>query len=108
MPVVIGDECLIGSRCIVAEGARVGDGSVLGAGAVLTGSIPVIEASTGEELSRGEVPPWCVAVPATRPREFEGGLFGLSCVLVVRRLEPGERHDKSTLNDVLRTHGVTT
>jgi len=27
---------------------------------------------------------------------------------VVRRLEPGERHDKSTLNDVLRTHGVTT
>ena len=108
VPVVIGDECLIGSRCIVAEGARVGDGSVLGAGAVLTGSIPVIEASTGEELSRGEVPPWCVAVPATRPREFEGGLFGLSCVLVVRRLEPGERHDKSTLNDVLRTHGVTT
>ena len=108
VPVVIGDECLIGSRCIVAEGARVGDGSVLGAGAVLTGSIPVIEAATGEELSRGEVPSWCVAVQATRSREFPGGLFGLPCVLVVRRLEPGERHDKSVLNEVLRTHGATT
>ena len=34
--------------------------------------------------------------------------IGLPCVLVVRYLEPGERHDKSALNEVLRTHGVTT
>ncbi len=108
VPVVIGDECLIGSRCIVAEGARVGDGVVLGAGSVLTGSIPVIDAATGHELARGEVPPWCVAVQATRPREFDGGQFGMPCVLVLKHLAEGERHDKSTLNDVLRTHGVTT
>jgi 2,3,4,5-tetrahydropyridine-2-carboxylate N-succinyltransferase len=108
VPVFIGDECLIGSRCIVAEGASVGEGSVLGAGAVLTGSIPVIDAESGEELSRGIVPPWCVAVQATRERQFAGGSFGLPCVLVVRYLEPGERHDKSALNEVLRTHGVTT
>jgi 2,3,4,5-tetrahydropyridine-2-carboxylate N-succinyltransferase len=108
VPVVIGDDCLIGSRCIVAEGARIGDGVVLGAGAVLTGSIPVIDAETGDELSRGEVPPWCVAVQANRARDFEGGRFGLPCVLVIRRLDPGERHDKSALNDILRTHGVTT
>jgi 2,3,4,5-tetrahydropyridine-2-carboxylate N-succinyltransferase len=107
-PVIVGDECLIGSRCIVAEGARVGDGVVLGAGAVLTGSIPVIDAQTGDELGRGEIPPWCVAVQATRPRSFPGGEFGLSCVLVLRRLEEGERHDKSALNDILRTHGVST
>jgi 2,3,4,5-tetrahydropyridine-2-carboxylate N-succinyltransferase len=31
----------------------------------------------------------------------------LACVLVVRRLEPGERHDKSRLNDILREHGAT-
>ena len=104
----IGDECLIGSRCIVAEGASVGEGSVLGAGAVLTGSIPVIDAESGDEISRGMVPPWCVAVQASREREFTGGTFGLPCVLVVRYLEPGERHDKSALNEVLRTHGVTT
>ena len=108
VPVFIGDECLIGSRCIVAEGASVGEGSVLGAGAVLTGSIPVIDAESGEELSRGVVPPWCVAVQATRERQFTGGSFGLPCVLVVRYLEPGERHDTAALNEVLRTHGVTT
>ncbi len=108
VPVVIGDDCLIGSRCIVAEGARVGDGVVLGAGAVLTGSIPVIDAATGDELGRGVVPDWCVAVQATRPRTFDGGEFGLPCVLVLKHLEPGERHDKSALNDVLRTHGVST
>ncbi len=108
VPVMIGDDCLIGSRCIVAEGARVGDGVVLGAGAVLTGSIPVIDAATGEELGRGVVPAWCVAVQAIRTKVFDGGEFGLPCVLVLKYLEPGERHDKSALNDVLRTHGVST
>ena len=108
VPVIIGDESLIGSRCIVAEGARVGEGVVLGAGCILTGSIPVIDAQTGEELSRGVVPDWSVAVSATRPRTFPGGEFGMPCVLVVKRLEPGERHDKSKLNDVLRDHGAAT
>jgi 2,3,4,5-tetrahydropyridine-2-carboxylate N-succinyltransferase len=106
-PVVVGDECLIGSRCIVAEGAVVGRGTVLGAGCILTGSIPVIDAATGEELSRGKVPAWSVAVSATRPRTFAGGEFGLPCVLVIKRLAEGERHDKSALNAILRTHGAT-
>ncbi len=107
-PVIIGDETLIGSRCIVAEGARVGEGAVLGAGCILTGSVPVIDAASGEELSRGVVPSWCVAVSATRSRTFDGGTFGLPCVLVVKRLEPGERHDKARLNEVLRDHGAAT
>jgi len=106
-PVFVGDECLIGSRCIVAEGARVGDGAVLGAGCILTGTIPVIDAETGGEISRGVVPGWCVAVQASRSRQYPGGEFGLPCVLVVRRLEPGGRHDKSKLNDILREHGGT-
>jgi 2,3,4,5-tetrahydropyridine-2-carboxylate N-succinyltransferase len=106
-PVFIGDECYIGSRSMVVEGARVGDGAVLGAGCILSATIPVIDADTGEELSRGVVPPWCVAVPATRTRTYAGGDFGLPCVLVIRRLEPGERHDKSRLNDILRQHGGT-
>ena len=107
-PVIVGDDALIGSRCIVAEGARVGTGAVLGAGCILTASIPVIDAQTGEELSRGIVPDWCVAVSATRPRAFPGGEFGLPCVLVVKRLTEGERHEKSALNAVLRDHGVAT
>ncbi len=107
-PVIVGDDCLVGSRCIVAEGARIGNGAVLGAGCVLTGSIPVIDSATGEELGRGVVPDWSVAVSATRPRTFEGGTFGLPCVLVIRHLAPGERHDKAQLNDVLRQHGAAT
>jgi len=108
VPVMVGDECLVGSRCIVANGARIGDGVVLGAGCILTRSIPVIDAQTGEEVGRGEVPSWCVAVAATRPRAFEGGEFGLPCVLVIKRLEPGDRHDKSKLNEILRDHGAAT
>jgi 2,3,4,5-tetrahydropyridine-2-carboxylate N-succinyltransferase len=106
-PIFIGDECYIGSRCMVVEGARVGDGVVLGAGCILSATIPVIDADTGEELSRGVVPPWCVAVSATRPRTYPGGVFGMPCVLVIRHLEVGERHDKSRLNDILRQHGGT-
>jgi 2,3,4,5-tetrahydropyridine-2-carboxylate N-succinyltransferase len=107
-PVIVGDDALIGSRCIVAEGARVGTGAVLGAGAILTASIPVVDAETGAELSRGIVPDWCVAVSATRSKTFPGGEFGMPCVLVLKRLTEGERHEKSKLNDILRDHGVAT
>jgi 2,3,4,5-tetrahydropyridine-2-carboxylate N-succinyltransferase len=107
-PVMVGKECLIGSRSIVAEGARIGDGVVLGAGCIITGSVPIIDAETGKELSRGVVPSWSVAVGATRPRTFPGGDFGLPCVLVIKRLNEGERHNKSGLNDLLRDYGVST
>ncbi len=106
-PVVVEDEAMIGSRCMVTEGARVGRGAVLGAGVILNPSIPVIDAETGEELSRGHVPPWSVAVLATRRRAFPGGEFFLPCVLVIKRLAEGERHDKAQLNDVLREHGAS-
>lgn len=107
-PVMVGNDCLIGSRCIVADGARVGDGVVLGAGCILTSSIPVIDAASGAEVGRGVVPSWCVAVTATRARSFPGGEFGLPCVLIVKRLTEGDRHDKSKLNDILRDHGAAT
>ena len=107
-PVIVEDGCMIGSRSMIVEGARVGRGAFVGAGVILAGSIPVIDAETGEELSRGVVPPWCVAVQASRRREFPGGEFGLPCVLVIKRLQEGERHDKAQLNDILRQHGVTT
>ncbi|MDQ6726585.1 MAG: 2,3,4,5-tetrahydropyridine-2,6-dicarboxylate N-succinyltransferase [Actinomycetota bacterium] len=106
-PVVIGDDVLVGSRCMITEGALVGRGSVLGAGLILSRSIPVIDAESGEELGRGRIPPWCVAVTATRPRVYPGGEFGLPCALVIRRLAEGERHDKGKLEDLLRHHGVS-
>jgi 2,3,4,5-tetrahydropyridine-2-carboxylate N-succinyltransferase len=108
VPVVIEDEAFIGSRSMITDGARVGRGAVLGAGTILNPSIPVIDANTGEELSRGVVPAWSVAVSASRKREFAGGDFYLPCVLVLKTLTEGERHDKVALNEVLRTHSVAT
>ena len=107
-PVVIEDEAFIGSRSMVVEGARVGRGAVLGAGTILNPSIPVIDAESGEEISRGHVPAWSVAVGASRRKELPGGEFFLPCVLVLKRLTEGQRHDKAELNAVLRDHGVAT
>jgi 2,3,4,5-tetrahydropyridine-2-carboxylate N-succinyltransferase len=106
-PVVIEDDTFIGSRCMVVEGARVGKGSVLGPGTLLSPSTPVIDAQTGEEVSRGYVPDYCVAISASRRREFPGGEFFLPSVLIIRRMEEGERHNKVALNDILRDHGVS-
>ncbi len=107
-PVVIEDDAFVGSRCMITEGARVGRGAVLGSGTILGPTIPVIDAETGTEVGRGHVPPWSVAVTGVRQREFAGGTFGLPCVLIVKRLVEGERHNKAQLNDVLRAHGLTT
>jgi 2,3,4,5-tetrahydropyridine-2-carboxylate N-succinyltransferase len=107
-PVIIEDEVMIGSRCMITQGARVSRGSVVGEGTILNPSIPVIDAESGDEISRGHVPAWSVAVQASRRREFSGGEFFLPCVLVIKRLTEGERHDKAKLNDILRQHGVST
>lgn len=105
-PVIVEDEAFIGSRSMVTQGARVGRGAVLGEGVILNPSIPVIDGETGDEVSRGVVPPWCVVVNATRPKELPGGTFGMPCALVIKRLPEGERHDKTALTEVLRDHGI--
>jgi 2,3,4,5-tetrahydropyridine-2,6-dicarboxylate N-succinyltransferase len=106
VPVVIEDDAFIGSRSMVVEGCRVRTGAVLGAGTILAKSTHVIDAETGQELPRGEVPAWSVSVGGTRIRKFDGGEFGLPCVLVLKRLPAGAPHDKAALNDILRDHGV--
>jgi 2,3,4,5-tetrahydropyridine-2,6-dicarboxylate N-succinyltransferase len=106
VPVVVEDECMIGSRSMVVEGARVRTGAVLGSGTNLSRTTHVIDVETGEELPRGEAPPWSVCVGGTRPRKFPGGEFGLPCVLVLKRMPPGRRHDKAELNEILRDHGI--
>jgi 2,3,4,5-tetrahydropyridine-2,6-dicarboxylate N-succinyltransferase len=106
VPVVVEDEAMVGSRCMVVMGARVRQGAALGAGAILTPTTHVIDVETGEELPRGEAPAWSVCVGGTRPRDFPGGTFGMPCLLVLRRLTEGVRHDRSTLNAILRDHGL--
>jgi 2,3,4,5-tetrahydropyridine-2-carboxylate N-succinyltransferase len=97
---------MIGSRSMITQGGRVGEGCVVGEGTILNPTIPVIDAQTGQEISRGVVPDWSVAVQSWRQKEFPGGTFGAPCVLIVKRLNEGERHDKAKLNDILRDHGV--
>lgn len=106
-PVIVESDAFIGSRCMLIEGARVGRGAVVGAGVILSPTIPVIDADSGEELARGRIPAWSVAIGATRSRAFPGGDFGLPCVLVIKRLAEGERHDKARLNALVRDHGAT-
>ena len=106
VPVVVEDEAFIGSRSMVVNGARVRAGAVLGAGTILTPTTHVVDVQTGAELPRGEAPAWSVCVGGTRNRGFPGGEFGMPCMLVLKRLAAGDRHDKTTLNDVLRDHGI--
>jgi 2,3,4,5-tetrahydropyridine-2-carboxylate N-succinyltransferase len=106
VPVVVEDDAFIGSRSMVVDGARVRRGAKLGAGCILTASTHVFDAVTGDELPRGEAPAWSVCVGSTRVKSFPGGDFGMPCLLVLRRLDEGQEHDKLALNDVLREHGV--
>jgi 2,3,4,5-tetrahydropyridine-2-carboxylate N-succinyltransferase len=107
VPVVVEDDAFIGSRSMVVDGARVRRGAKLGAGTILTATTHVIDVSTGEELPRGEAPAWSVCISGTRVRSFTGGDFGMPCVLVLRRLAEGAEHDRLTLNEILRDHGVS-
>ncbi len=107
-PVVIEDDAFVGSRCMVVSGARIRSGAKLGAGVLLTDTTPVIEAETGREVARGDIPERAIVVNGTRSREFAGGTFGLPCALILRYLDEGEIHDKLKLNQVLRDHGVAT
>ncbi len=106
VPVVVEDEAMVGSRCMVVGGARVRQGAFLGAGAILTPTTHVIDVQTGAELPLGEAPAWSVCVSGTRPRAFPGGEFGMPCLLVIKRMPEGSRHDKAELNAILRDHGV--
>ena len=107
VPVVIGDECMHRQPLHRRRGRprRRGDGA---RGRVHPHrSIPVIDAETGEEISRGRVPSWCVAVSATRPKSFPGASSGCRACWSSSASSQGERHDKSKLNDILRDHGAT-
>jgi 2,3,4,5-tetrahydropyridine-2-carboxylate N-succinyltransferase len=106
VPVVVEDDAFVGSRSMVVDGARVRRGAKLGAGCILTASTHVFDAESGAELPRGEAPAWSVCVGSTRVKSFPGGDFGMPCLLVLRRLDEGQAHDKLVLNDVLREHGV--
>ena len=105
-PVAKEDKLPVLARNIVRQGARVREGAVLGAGSILTRTTHVIDVETGDELTPGEAPAWSVCVGGTRMRQFAGGEYGMPCLLMLRRLPEGSRHDKTELNAILRDHGA--
>lgn len=106
VPVVVEDDCIVGRNAVVADGARVGRGSVLAAGTVLTAAVPVVDASTGAEIGRGHVPAHALAVTGTRERRVGSHVYGVPCVLVLRRLAEADVRDRSRLQSLVREYGV--
>ena len=106
-PVIVEDNCFVGSRAIVTEGVRVCAGAVLGANVVLTASIPVIDVTGSEPIEhRGYVPPRAIVVPGVRTKEFPAGSYGVPTPIIIGwRSEATD--EKVSLNDALRTHGVS-
>ena len=106
-PVIIGDNAFIGSRCIIVEGARVGKEAVLGANVVITASTKVIDVSGKNPIEyRGEVPKRSVVIPGSYSKSFKAGDYQVPCALIIgQRKESTDK--KTSLNDVLREHGVS-
>jgi 2,3,4,5-tetrahydropyridine-2-carboxylate N-succinyltransferase len=105
-PVIVEDGAFIGSRCIIVEGVRIGREAVLAPNVTLTASVPIIDVTGDEPVEhRGYVPPRAIVVPGTRPKDFPAGTYNLSCALII-----GTRSEstdlKTSLNDVLREHGI--
>ena len=107
-PVIVEDGAFIGSRCIVVEGVVIGEGAVLAPNVSLTASVPVIDVTGDEPVEhRGYVPPRSVVVPGTRPKEFPAGTFQVACALIIGR-RSASTDLKTSLNEVLREHGLGT
>ena len=106
-PVIIEDGAFIGSRCIVTEGAVIEEGAVLGANTTITATIPIIDVTGIEPVTyKGHVPARSVVVPGTRPKEFPAGTVDLQCAYIIgHRSESTD--DRTSLNDALRTFGLT-
>ncbi|MDY0216395.1 MAG: 2,3,4,5-tetrahydropyridine-2,6-dicarboxylate N-succinyltransferase [Bacteroidales bacterium] len=105
-PVIVEDGAFIGSRCIVVEGARVGKEAVLGANVVLTGSTKIIDVTQTKPIeTKGYIPPRSVVIPGSYPKQFNAGIFNVSCALII-----GQRKEstdlKTSLNDALREFNV--
>ncbi len=109
-PVIVGDDSMIGSRCMVAAGRPGGEGRGARRGRhPQPGSIPVIDAETGDGAQPGRRAR-LVRSPCRPPgrASSRAASSALPCALIIRRLTEGERHDKAKLNDILRDHGAAT
>jgi 2,3,4,5-tetrahydropyridine-2,6-dicarboxylate N-succinyltransferase len=106
-PVIIEDNCFVGSRCIVVEGVHVEKEAVLGANVVLTASTKIIDVSGAEPVFYDKrIPERSVVIPGSYAKEFRAGTFNVPCALIIGKRKPST-DKKTSLNDALRTYGVS-
>jgi 2,3,4,5-tetrahydropyridine-2-carboxylate N-succinyltransferase len=105
-PVIVEDGVFVGSRAVIVEGVVVGERAVIAPHVVLSASIAIIDVTGPEPVEhRGVVPPGSVVLPGVRQKEYPAGTYGLSCALIVGQ-RSASTDLKTSLNDVLREHGI--
>lgn len=99
-PTIVEDNCFIGARAEVAEGVIVREGSVLSMGTFITSTTPIIDRRTGETFL-GEVPPYSVVIPGSRPNAHDPSLPSTYCAVIMKRVDERTR-SKTSINELLR------
>jgi 2,3,4,5-tetrahydropyridine-2,6-dicarboxylate N-succinyltransferase len=97
-PTIIEDGCFIGARSEIVEGVIVEAGAVISMG-VFIGQSTRIYDREGDQIIYGRVPAGAVVVPGTLPAA--NGKYGLSCAVIVKRVDAQTRA-KTSLNELLR------
>jgi len=97
-PTIIEDDCFIGARSEIVEGVIVESGAVISMGVFIGQSTRIYDRERDEVLY-GRVPAAAVVVPGTLPAK--NGKYGLSCAVIVKRVDAQTRA-KTSLNELLR------
>src|SRR6201986_545173 len=97
-PTMIEDNCFIGARSEIVKGVVVESGAVISMG-VFIGQSTRIYDREHDEILYGRVPSGAVVVPGTLPAA--NGKYGLSCAVIVKRVDAQTRA-KTSLNELLR------
>lgn len=109
-PVIIEDGAFIGSRAIVVEGVRIGSEAVLGANVTLTASTPIVDLRNPDKrtITKGFIPPRCVAVPGVLEKDAPGGhgKIHTQCAYIIGERKPSTDL-KTSLNTALRDFDVS-
>jgi 2,3,4,5-tetrahydropyridine-2,6-dicarboxylate N-succinyltransferase len=97
-PTIIEDDCFIGARSEIVEGVIVESGAVISMGVFIGQSTRIYDRER-DEILFGRVPAGAVVVPGTLPAK--NGKYGLSCAVIVKRVDAQTRA-KTSLNELLR------
>jgi 2,3,4,5-tetrahydropyridine-2,6-dicarboxylate N-succinyltransferase len=97
-PTIIEDNCFVGARSEIVEGVIVESGAVISMGVFIGQSTRIYDRER-DEILYGRVPAGAVVVPGTLPAK--NGKYGLSCAVIVKRVDAQTRA-KTSLNELLR------